>query len=102
MVPAAKALINQFKILKQHFHVEPMVCFGLPSFAQFAMFRMYKYTSPSIFTFPQPYAHLVKLFRNNTHGGLVNVYQRHVTTVDEEAAYAAKYNKSGLKSYKKN
>ena len=72
-----------------------MVCYGLPSFAQFAMFRMYKFESPSIFSFPQEYSHLVKMFREHTHGGLVNVYQRHVTTLDEEAAYSAKFNKSG-------
>jgi hypothetical protein len=72
-----------------------MVCYGLPSFAQFAMYRMYNYESPSIFTFPPGYAHIAKLFRENTFGGIVNTYQRHVTTMDEEAAYAAKYNFSG-------
>ena len=77
-----------------------MVCYGLPSFAQFAMFSLYDKTAPSVFTFPQNFVHLVKMFREHTLGGICNVYMRHATTIDEEAAYAAKFNNSGNNKYK--
>ena len=99
MKPASVALLRQFEILRQNFNVEPMVCYGLPSFAQLAMFELYDKTSPSIFTFPQNFEHLVKMFREHTIGGICNVYMRHATTADEEAAYAAKYNNNGKNAH---
>ena len=94
--PASLAMMEQFRILKENFHVTPMVCTSLPSFAQYAMFELYDRSSPSIFTFHQRFEHLVKLFREQTIGGITNVYMRHATTVDEQdAAPAAKFNKSG-------
>ena len=89
-------MLNQFNILRENFSVEPMVCYGLPSFAQFAMFSLFNPASPSIFTFPQEFVHLVKMFRKHTLGGICNVYMRHATTIDEPAAYAAKYNSTGI------
>ena len=86
---------RQFEILRENFNVEPMVCYGLPSFAQYAMFSLYNRKSPSIFTFPQDFVDTVKLFRKETLGGICNVYMRHATTMDEEAAPAAKSNNSG-------
>ena len=60
------------------------------------MFEMFDSSSPSVFTFHQRFEHLVKLFREQTIGGITNVYMRHATTVDEpDAAPAAKFNKSG-------
>ena len=94
--PASIALLTQFKILRDNFGVEPMVCYGLPAFAQYAMFNLFDPSSASMFTFPQAFVHLVQLFRRNTFGGICNVYMRHATTMDEpDAAYAAKFNKSG-------
>jgi len=90
----------QFQIFRDNFKVEPMVCYGLPSFAQYAMFSLYDRSSPSIFTFPQDFVEIVKLFRKETLGGICNVYMRHATTMDEEAAPAAKYNNSGMFLYK--
>ena len=90
-------MLNQFQILREKFGVEPMVTYGLPSFSQYAMYGMFKTTSPSVLTFPPDLAHLVKLFRNQTYGGVCSVYQRHCTTMDEDVAYAARYNKSGQK-----
>ena len=94
--PASLAMMEQFRILKQNFNVTPMVCSGLPSFAQYAMIEMFDSSSPSVFTFHQRFEHLVKLFREQTIGVITNVYMRHATTVDEpDAAPAAKQNKSG-------
>lgn len=59
------------------------------------MFSLYDESSPCIFTFPQQFVHLVKMFRQHTLGGICNVYMRHATTIDETAASAAKYNSSG-------
>ncbi len=96
VLPASKALIAQFKVFRQNFDVEPMVCSGLPGFAQEAMYKMYAASSPSLFTFPDRFEHVTKLFRENTLGGICNVYQRHATTRDEpNAAHAAKYNTRG-------
>ena len=95
--PASIAMLNQFSILREKFGVEPMVTYGIPSFSQYAMYGMFKETSPSVFTFPPNFGHLVKLFRSQTYGGVCSVYQRHCTTMDEDVAYAAKYNTSGQK-----
>ena len=73
-----------------------MVSFGLPSFAQYAMFKLYEKDSPSIFSFAPDFPHLVRLFRDQTFGGITNVYMRHATTCDDDAAPAAKMNKSGM------
>ena len=94
--PASIAMMIQFKILRDNFGIEPMVLTGLPAFAQFAMFQMYDKGCSSVFTFPQNFQHLVKLFRQNTFGGICNVYMRHATTMNEpEAAYSARFSKSG-------
>jgi len=93
--PASKALLNQFRVLRKNFGIDPMTMYGIPSYAQAVMYGMYKKDSPSVFTFPPDFAHLVKIFRKNTVGGITNTYHRHITTMDEDAAYAAKYSKSG-------
>ena len=93
--PASKALLNQFRVLRKNFGIDPMTLYGIPSYAQAVMYGMYKKDSPSVFTFPPDFAHLVKIFRKNTVGGITNTYHRHITTMDEDAAYAAKYSKSG-------
>ena len=89
-------MMAQFQILRDNFGFEPMVLSGLPAFAQYAMFNLYNTDCASIFTFPQQFQHLVKEFRQNTFGGICNVYMRHATTMDEpQAAYSARYNTSG-------
>ena len=94
VLPASKALMAQFRILRENFQVEPMICAGLPGFAQQAMYLAYE--GPSAFSIPQRFEHIVRLFRENTLGGICNVYQRHATTRDEpNAAYAAKFNDKG-------
>ena len=73
-----------------------MVLSGLPAFAQYAMFNLYDKSCASIFTFPPDFQDLAKLFRQNTLGGICNVYKRHATTHNEpDAAHAAKFSKTG-------
>ena len=89
-------MMYQFRILKDVFGFEPMVMSGLPAFTQYAMFNLYDKSCSSIFTFPQDFEHVVKLFRKNTFGGICNVYKRHATTRNEpDAAHAAKFSKTG-------
>ena len=96
MKPASLALMSQFRVLRENFNVEPMVCSGLPGFSQYAMYQLYNKDAPSIFTFHDNFEHVVKLFRENTLGGICNVYHRHLTTLDDpQAAQAAKFNKNG-------
>ena len=91
--PSSFALNIQFGALRQHFGVEPMICYGIPSYAQYAAYALYDRSAASLFSLSDP--ELVKMFRSQIYGGICNVYQRHVTLLDEEAPYAAKYNKSG-------
>ena len=94
--PASIAMIAQFKILRDNFGIEPMVLSGLPAFAQHAMYNLYDTQCASIFTFPQDFQHLVKEFRQNTFGGITNVYMRHATTMNEpDAAHSAKFSSLG-------
>ena len=80
--------------IETNFHVSPMQMFGLPSFAQEAMFKLYDRNCPSIFTFPKN-SDATKVFREQVIGGLCNVYKRHCTLLDEEAAPKARYNVDG-------
>ena len=92
--PASCGLITQFKTYQENFGLSPMQSLGLPSFAKAAMFKLYDPTCPSIFTFPAK-SDATAMFRKNVIGGLCNVYARHVTTTDETANYAARYNNNG-------
>ena len=95
--PASLALIKQFETYEQHFNACPNHFLGLPSFAKYAMFSMYKEDSPYIFTFPKD-SDATQIFRSQIIGGLTNVYKRHVTLDESEpAAYRAKYSKRGKK-----
>ena len=96
VLPASHAMISEFTILAEIFGIQPIVCYGLPSYSQRAMFKMLNPESPSCFSIAPQFEHLVKLFRDNTYGGIVNVYARHITTLDEEASTAAKENSYGL------
>lgn len=92
--PASCGLIRQFETYFDNFGISPMQFLGLPSFAKAAMFKLYDPSCPNIFSFPSNSA-ATQIFRDNVIGGLCNVYKRHVTLCDEEAAYAAKFNRNG-------
>ena len=97
VLPASKALIQQFSTYEDQFGLCPNHFLGLPSFAKAAMFAMYKQDSPHIFTFPEN-SDATKIFREGIVGGLTNVYKRHVTLDETEpAALRAKYSKRGIK-----
>ena len=101
--PTARALINQFKIFEEAFGLCPFQCLGLPQFARKAMYRMYRNDAPAVFSFSptdQSTSSATKIFRQNTIGGLVMVYKRHVTLdPNEDAPSAAKFNRDGMFSY---
>ena len=91
--PTCFALLKQFETYFENFGTYPMSSLGLPSYAKNVMYDMYNEKSPSIFTFSEKEA--CNTFRNQTIGGLTSVYKRHVTLMDEDAPFAAKYNKEG-------
>ena len=95
--PTSQALMNQFDIFHQEFGLSPLQCTGLPQFARKVMYKMYAKDSPAVFSF-SPDSVATKVFRQQTIGGLVMVYKRHVTLDPSESApSAAKANKNGKK-----
>ena len=94
--PVSKALLKQFATYEENFGTYPMTSLGLPSYAKNVMYNMYCSESPSIFTFSEKEA--TNTFRNQVIGGLTAVYKRHVTLMDEDVPFAAKFNKQGKNS----
>ena len=73
---------------------------SLAGFAQSALMNLYDINAPNIFTFPPSnrnieFSEITELFRDNTYGGICGLYHRHISLMDEEAPFAAKYNKNG-------
>jgi hypothetical protein len=95
--PLAIAIENCFKCYDKYFNVNAIVALSLPSLAQKAMFKNYSIDSPLIYTIDEKNKELNELFRKSVIGGLVNVYQTHVTTYDLPAPVprAARYAPNG-------
>ena len=97
VLPVSLALIKHFSEFENNFNISPMQFLGLPSFAKAAMLKLYDSNCPSMFTFP-PSSDATKIFRDQTLGGLCNVYHRHITTINEKnTPFLARYNKEGKK-----
>ena len=93
--PTSIAMMNQFSIFEKNFGLSPYQCMGLPQFAKKSMYKMYDQFAPAIFSFSEN-SSATQVFREQTIGGLVNVYKRHVTLdQNEQAPAAAKQNKNG-------
>ena len=83
VVPLVKALENCFDCYYNYFQVNPILSLSLPGLAQEAMFKSLKQDSPLIFTFSEKNKEINKIFRSQVYGGLVNVFRRHVTTIQD-------------------
>ena len=92
--PASLAMIRQFQTFEQNFGRSPIQFLGLPSFASESMYNLYDKNCPNIFSFSKN-SSATQVFRSQIIGGLVNVFKRHVTLLEESAPDAAKYNKNG-------
>ena len=92
--PASVGMIKQFKKFQENFGRSPMQFLGLPSFASESMFNLYDKSCPNIFSFPKD-SPATQIFREQVIGGLVNVFKRHVSLLNEEIPKGARTNKNG-------
>ena len=95
-------MMNSFNMFQKTFGVNMFYANSLPDFAQKTLMKLYNGKVPNIFTFHQKFPEIMELFRNNTYGGIVNVFHRHITLMDEPAPNSAKYNEQGIIMYKIN
>ena len=93
--PTSLAMINQFDVFKSNFGIYPLQSFRLPGFAKNVMYTHYNKECPNFFSFPNK-TDASQVFRDHIIGGLTAVLKRHVTLLDEPAAYNAKFNKQGV------
>ena len=85
VIPLVSAIENAFTSFYNHFRVNPMEKRSLPSIAFTAAINMFDQSMPYIYTFNKHYDDVRQLFRENQLGGLVNLYHRHVNTIDNES-----------------
>ena len=83
VVPLVTAIENAFKSFYMHFKVNPMEKRSLPSIAFTAAMNLFDQSMPYIFSFGKDFDEIRQLFRNNQLGGLVNLFHRHINTLDE-------------------
>ena len=85
VLPFSSAIENCFRSYAEHFSVDPMMSYSLPSLAQEAMFANFCPDSPLFFTIPRKeFEDINELFRSNVIGGLVNCFARHASTADSK------------------
>ena len=85
VAPFSAAIENCFRSYSEHFRVDPMMSYSLPSLAQEAMFANFSPDSPLFFTIPRKeFEDVNDIFRQNVIGGLVNCFARHASTRDSE------------------
>ena len=95
--PTSLAMNKMMILLEEHFGVNPLINYGLPSFGFASMMKSFPKDCPSVVSFPPEFNHLSNLFRRSIIGGIVNPICRHITTNQEEnAAPAAKLNADGI------
>ena len=92
--PLSVAMLNSFNLFEKTFGINMFYEYSLAGFAQKAVFKLYNPNVPNIFSFP--FKEVTELFRSNIYGGICNIFHRHITLMDEEAPYAAKFNSKGM------
>ena len=95
--PLAQALTNCFTCYDKYFDVNPITSLSLPALASTAMYKNFETDAPLFYTFSEDFKYISEIFRKSIFGGLVNVFLRHVTTIDLPAPvpHAARYAKNG-------
>ena len=93
--PLSKAMLNSFNLFEKTFGANMFYQYSLAGFAQESLMKLYNQNVPNIFSCPKKYPEITAIFRENIYGGICNVFHRHITLMEEEAPFAAKFNANG-------
>ena len=97
VAPLVKAISNSFGKFFEHFGIDPCTRLSLPSIAFEAMFGLFDQSLPYVATVCGKSDAVRRLFKQNAHGGITNVYCRHIDLMTESSPHNARFAPNGCR-----